>query len=195
MVRAPFGETIAERRVATACSRPLAWWHAPNTRRSTPDSARARRGHVDALDDVHEIGTAKRPQRARNGLEKPSRTLLPDFRWNCEQLRTGGKTRENARDRGRLFPAVPGTRDRKRTAAAGEGDRRGWQPCTGGGAVSGGRWRGSTRDSAFLWSSAACCRTGDRRTGHLRARLLIGGEISGRVGAYTAQFRSADYPD
>jgi hypothetical protein len=31
----------------------------------------------------------------------------------------------------RLFPAVPGTRDRKRTAATGEGDRKGWQPCTG----------------------------------------------------------------
>ena len=34
-----------------------------------------------------------------------------------------GESRENTRDRGRLFPAVLGTRDRKGTAAAGKTDR------------------------------------------------------------------------
>jgi hypothetical protein len=48
------------------------------------------------------------------------KSCLPDFRWKCEQPRTGGKSRETlglADGCSRVFPAVPGTRDRKGTAA------------------------------------------------------------------------------
>jgi hypothetical protein len=107
----------------------------------------------------------------------------------------------------RVFPAVHGTRDRKRTAAAGKGDRKGWQPCTGGGVSGDGpaigndcaRGQGAVVRTAYHSASLPPAASASERIdarlgvlvviqrpvvaeatagqGHLQARQLIGGDI------------------
>src|ERR1700722_20608588 len=76
-------------------------------------------------------GTAKRPQTGRKRLRKANLNLTPRFSVTgsepCNSPRLLAKAAKRLRfsvGRSRLFPVVPGTRDRRRTAATGERDRK-----------------------------------------------------------------------